>query len=479
MPSDTSIAAVPNERSSTLATQSRWVVFAIACGGTFLVSLDSTIAIAAFPPLREAFPSSPASALTWVLNAYTIVYAALLIPFGRLADKVGARSVYLWGVAVFGLASLACGLAANTDILVMARVFQAVGGAMLTPASLTLILTAFPPEKRAAVVGLWSAVSALAAALGPGIGGLLIELGGWRLAFLINIPVAIALIMYGRRLVRGPGGDFAARLDLPGTLLIILALGALTYGIVSVETTGWLATPVIAGFASGSAAVLGYLFWARGRRDATIDLALFNDRVFAFATLAVLVFGVAFSMLFLGYFLFLIEIWQFGQAQTGLAVMPGPLTVIPVAILGGRLVGRIGHRPLLLTGAAGFTAAQVILYLTATETASFWAYWFPLQILGGISVGLLLPPLSGAAVAFLPATRFGVGGAVHNSVRQFGAVVGTAVTVLMVGQTDVNLETFRGLFVVLAGLGVLTGLLCLPINTRPRSALHPESDHDR
>jgi len=468
MPSDAALSAPSRDRSDHAVPMNKWAVFAIACGGTFLVSLDSTIAIAAFPALREAFPTANASTLSWILNAYTIVYAALLIPFGRLADKIGARSVFLWGIAFFGLASVACGLAPTSGVLVGARVVQAAGGAMLTPASLTLILSAFPADKRAAVVGLWSAVGALAAALGPGVGGLLIELGGWRSAFLINIPLALGLIFAGRRLARIAGSDASARPDVPGTLLVIVALGALTFGIVSVETSGWVGTPVLAGVTAGIAATLGYLIWSRGRRDATIDLALFRDRAFAFATFAALIFGTAFSMLFLGYFLFLVEIWQFGQALTGLAVMPGPLIVIPVAIVGGSLAGHIGHRPLLLVGAAGFTAAQLILTFTATETAAFWTYWFPLQVLGGVSVGLLLPPLSGAAVAYLSANRLGVGGAVHNSIRQFGGVVGTAVTVVLVGNQSVDLNAFHLLFAVLAGLGLLTGLLCLPIDTRPR-----------
>lgn len=209
------------------------------------------------------------------------------------------------------------------------------------------------------------------------------------------------------------------------------------------------------------------MVWARGRLHATIDLALFRDRAFALATLAALVFGLSFSMLFLGYFLFLIEIWRFGEAATGLAIMAGPLIVIPVAILGGSLAARIGHRPLLLTGSAGFVLAQVTLYLTVSETAALWFYWMPLQVLGGISVGLLLPPLSGAAVAHLSPARFGVGGAVHNAIRQFGGVVGTAITVVMVGHAAADLDDFQQLFAVLAGLGVLTGLLCLPIDTRP------------
>lgn len=475
MPSDVPLTSDTSAALDRPVADRRWQVFAVACGGTFLVSLDSTIAIAAFPALREGFPAVSPAALSWMLNAYTIVYAALLIPFGRLADSHGPRGIFLWGIAIFGLASLACGLAPTSDALIAARVIQAIGGAMLTPASLTLILGAFPSDKRAAVVGLWSAIGALAAALGPGVGGLLIETGGWRAAFLVNVPLTAAMILYGRRLARAPGGDAGARADLPGTALVILSLGALTFGIVSVETSGWGGAPVLAGLGAGVAAAVGYLAWARGRRHATIDLALFRDRAFAFATAAALVFGVAFSMLFLGYFLFLIEIWRFGEAATGLAVMAGPLIVIPVAILGGGLAARIGHRPLLIAGAVGFTAAQVILYLTATGTVSLWSYWLPLQILGGVSVGLLLPPLSGAAVAHLSATRFGVGGAVHNAIRQFGGVVGTAITVVMVGHSAADLDDFRQLFAVLAGLSVLTGLLCLPIDTRPRPDLSSET----
>ncbi len=471
MPSDVPILQPAVTAVALPVPDIRWRVFAIACGGTFLVSLDSTIAIAAFPPLREAFPAVSPAGLSWILNAYTIVYAALLIPFGRLADSLGARALFLWGLALFGLASLACGLAPTSGSLIVARVVQAVGGAMLTPASLTLILNAFPPGKRAAILGLWGAVGALAAALGPGAGGLLIETAGWRAAFLVNIPLVAGLIFLGRRLAHVPGGDAGARLDLPGTLLVIVALGALTFGIVSVEASGWGGTPVLAGLVAGLGAKAAYMVWARGRRHATIDLALFRDRAFTFATLAALVFGMSFSMLFLGYFLFLIEIWRFGEAATGLAVMAGPLIVIPVAILGGGLAARIGHRPLLLTGAVGFTAAQVILILTASQTAAFWTYWFPLQILGGVSVGLLLPPLSGAAVAHLSPARFGVGGAVHNAIRQFGGVVGTAITVVIVGHASADLDDFRQLFAILAGLGVLTGLLCLPIDTRP--AAHP------
>jgi len=454
--------------SADPAGLSPWAVFAIACGGVFLVSLDVTIAIAAFPALRTAFPDSSPADLSWVLNAYTILYAALLVPAGRLVDLYGAKSLFILGIALFTLASAACGLAPSPQALIASRIVQAVGGALLTPSSLTLILAAFPPGKRAPVVGLWGAVGALAAALGPGIGAGLIDLAGWRAAFLVNLPVGLWLVWIGQaRLHTTATAQTGARLDPPGVALIIIGVAALTYGIVLIEDLGWQAFQVRAAIATGLTALAGYIVWARGRANATIDLTLFRDRTYAFVTAATFVFGIAFSMMFLGAFLFLLGIWNLGQTLTGLAMMPGPLAVIPVAILGGRIAARTGHRPLLVTGGALYALAQVTLAMFITETPDFLTLWLPLQILGGVSVGLLLPGLAGAAVARLPPHRFGVGGAVNNAMRQLGAVIGTAIAVVLVGAPDSPVESFRQLFMILAVLGAVSGLLCLPVNTRP------------
>jgi MFS family permease len=291
-----------------MPTVNPWVVFAIASGALFLASVDATIAVAAFPALRTAFSDASPSDLSWVLNAYTILYAALLVPAGRLVDLHGSRRLFLIGVTVFTLASAACGMAPGTGSLIAARVVQAIGGAILTPASLALILAAFPPEKRTVVVGMWSGVGALGAAVGPGAGGILIELASWRAAFLVNLPFGALIAWYAwRRLPLLGGAARGEGLDLIGIGLIVAGVSGLAYGIVQIESLGLGAPTVWVPVAAGATFLVGYLVWARGRSNAAIDLALFEDRTYALVTFATFVFGIGFAMMFLTSFLFLIE----------------------------------------------------------------------------------------------------------------------------------------------------------------------------
>jgi MFS family permease len=303
-----------------MTTTNPWVVFAVASASVFLVSVDATIAVAAFPALRLSFSEASPSDLSWVLNAYTILYAALLVPAGRLVDLHGSRRLFLIGVALFTLASAACGMAPGTGSLIAARIVQAVGGAILTPASLALILGAFPPEKRTAIVGMWSGVGALGAAVGPGAGGILIELATWRAAFLVNLPFGALIVWFAwRRLPMLGGAARGEGLDLVGIGLIVAGVSSLTYGIVQIESFGLAAPIVWAPAATGAILLIGYGLWARGRRNAAIDMALFEDRTYALVTLATFVFGLGFAMMFLTSFLFLLGIWGFGQGLTGLA----------------------------------------------------------------------------------------------------------------------------------------------------------------
>jgi MFS family permease len=217
------------------ARASPWTVFGLVAVAVFLVSLDATIVLAAFPALRHAFPAVAPATLSWVLNAYTIVYAALLVPAGRFADTHRRRRVFLGGVALFGLASALSGVAPDPASLIAFRVMQAVGAAALTPASLALILAAFPPQKRAVAVGLWGAVGALAAAFGPAVGGWLVQLAGWQSVFLVNVPVvALALWRGASRLDESRSPEPATHTDMPGVALLIAAIGGIVLGLVHV-----------------------------------------------------------------------------------------------------------------------------------------------------------------------------------------------------------------------------------------------------
>jgi EmrB/QacA subfamily drug resistance transporter len=445
-------------------TTNPWVVFAIASAAVFLVSVDATIAVAAFPALRSSFAETSPATLSWVLNAYTILYAALLVPAGRLVDLHGAKRLFLFGVALFTLASAACGMAPDTTTLIAARAVQAVGGAVLTPASLALILGAFPADKRSAIVGLWSAAGALGAAVGPGAGAILIELATWRAAFLVNLPFGALILWFAaRRLPALKGADAGEGLDVPGIALIAGGVAALTYGVVQIKEAGFAAAVVLGPALAGIGLLFTYALWARGRKAAAIDMTLFADRTYALVTVASFVFGIAFSLVFLSSFLFLLGIWGFSQGLTGLAVTPGPLVVIAVAVASGRLVGRVGHRAILVAGGLLFAFAQGWVATHITETPAYLTLWLPMQIVGGIAVGLLLVGLSGAAVAHLPPARFGVGGAVNNAVRQLGGVFGTALAVVLVGQVGAGIEAFRAAFVCLGLIGLAVAVLCLPL----------------
>ena len=443
-----------------------WRTFRIASAAGFLVLLDTTAVVAAYAPLRGHFSGVSLADLSWTLNAYTVLFAALLVPAGRLADLMGRKRIFLHGLAVFSLASALCAWAPGIGTLIAARALQAMGAALLTPASLALVLGAFPREKRAAAVGLFSAVGALAAAVGPAFGSWVIEVTSWRWIFLINVPLGLLLWLMARRhLQESTSPETGARPDWLGIGLLILGTGAVAWGIVRSESPGW--QQPLAALTTGAALLLTFGLWARGRPAAALDLSLFDDRSFLFVNLATAVFGMAFTAMFLSSFLFLMGIWGYPHGLAGWAVTPGPLMVIPVAIAAGRLAGRIGHRPLLVVGGVLYALAQAWLGLRIGNTPDYLATWLPAQLLGGAAVGLVLPALSGAAVAKLGPARFGVGGGVNGALRQMGGAAGAALAVALVGRLGASLVQFQWMYAVLAGLGLLTALLCLPVQTRP------------
>lgn len=467
--SSSPISLPAQSRAEAAPAASPWPVFWIASSAVFLVSLDSTLLFAAFSALRESFAGHSAAQLSWVLNAYTVVYAAMLIPAGGLADTHGRKRVFLLGGALFLLASAACGLASSLPLLVAARVLQALGAALLTPASLSLVLGAFPRERRTVAVSLWGAVSALAAAVGPSLGSLVTARWGWPWAFFINLPIGALALWRGARLLqeqRRP--EQARRLDLPGMALLILGVGALTLAIVQAEDPAWQRAELLGVAGLGLLALLGFVAWARRAREPLLDLALFRQPGYARINLATLAFGSAFAMMFFAFFFYLRAVWHYSLPLAGLAVTPGPLLVIPVAMLGGRLAARHGHRPLLLSGALVYAASGLWFLLVPGLQPAYLSAWLPGLLLSGVGVGLVLPSLSAAAVARLPPTHYAVGSAVNQATRQIGAVLGVALTVLMLGHGQAQRADFTPLYALHIGLALLTGLLCLRVDTRPR-----------
>jgi EmrB/QacA subfamily drug resistance transporter len=464
-------AAVDTPVLRAAAPASPWPVFWVASIATFLVSLDTTMLFAAFDPLRHAFADATAADLSWVLNAYTVVYAAMLIPAGGLADTHGRKRVFLIGVAIFLAASAACGLAGSVGWLIAARVSQAVGAALLTPASLSIVLAAFPQSRRAVVVSLWGAVGGLAAAVGPSAGSFVIDHLGWPWAFYINLPLGGLALWQGASLLQeSERSGVRRRVDGVGMALLMLAVGAVTLAIVESDVPTWSRLELVVLAATGLLAAGAFVAWARKAKAPLVDLALFHNRTYRYVNLATLAFGTAFSMMFLTFFFFMMNVWHFSLPQAGLAVTPGPLLVMPTAIVTGRLATRLGHRRFLVGGSLLYACSSLWFLLVPGTEPHYLSHWLPGLMMSGIAVGLVLPSLSAAAVSRLPVAHYAVGSAVNQATRQIGSVLGVALTVALLGHAALQRADFDALYLLHGALALLTGLLCLPVDTKPRAA---------
>ncbi|WP_047537062.1 DHA2 family efflux MFS transporter permease subunit [Methylotenera versatilis] len=449
-----------------------WRVFAIACIAVFMVSLDTTILYAGFNNILQSFPASTAADLSWAMNAYSIVYAAMLIPAGGIADKYGRKKVFILGVTLFITASLACGASPSVFWLIVARVFQSIGACLLSPAALAIVLEAFPREKRMIVMGAWGAVGALAAALGPGIGSFIIDIGGWQWAFFINIPIGLFCLWQSMTtLHESTQPRDKIRLDWVGMLLLIIGVGAIAFSIVELNSAYW-SKPALAGvMLLGLAVILSYIPWAKINSEPLFDLDLFKNKTFLFSNLAGVVFSIAFSIMFFSFFFWMKNVWHYSQTLAGAAIMPGPLLVVPTAIIAGKLASKIGHRPLLITGSLTYALSGLWFMLMPDTSPDYATEWLPGLILSGISVGLVMPSISAAAVFGLPAKDYAVGSAISHAVRQIGTVIGVAITVLLLAQTKLQITDFTPVYAIHIVLALITAMLCIPVNTHPRQLL--------
>ncbi|HZT67162.1 MAG TPA: DHA2 family efflux MFS transporter permease subunit [Acidimicrobiales bacterium] len=439
----------------------RRAVFAVTALGAFMASLDLSIVNVAFPALARSFPTAPRAGLAWVITAYAIVYAALLVTAGRTADRLGRRKVFFIGLGVFTTGSALCGLAPSLALLVAGRVGQGAGAALLLPASLGLLLEAYPGESRSQAVALWGGVGALAVATGPSLGAALITAAGWRSAFFVNLPVGLVAWAVGRRVLPAdePSGRPAPP-DYPGVLLVTASLAGLVLAVSEGSDWGWT-DPRILGAALGALA-LGAVFIRRCLRHAepVLDLSLFRHRSFSVANAATLVYAMGFFAMLLGNILFLTGVWHYSILRAGLAVTPGPLVVAVVSGPAGRVASRRGFRPVLLAGFAVF-AAGLSWYATQIGLRpEYLARWLPATLITGLGIGLTFPVLSATAVASLHASRFAVGSAVNQTSRQVGGALGVAVLVAILASSTgpaSALQHFRHLWTYAAAMAALAG----------------------
>jgi len=411
-----------------------WKVLLVTAVAVFMSFLDATIVNIAFPDIERSFPDASLGDLSWILNAYNIVFAALLVPAGKVADIVGRRKMFFVGLWTFLAASALCAFAPNVELLIAARVLQAVGGAIVVPTSLGLMLPEFPPAKRATATAIWGATGAVAAATGPSLGGVLVDLTSWRWVFLVNLLIGIPAVFPARRLLVERRDESAHRVlpDALGVVLLTAAVGMLSLGIVKGPDWGW-DDRVIAAAAAG--VVLLVAFFLRSRRHAApvIELSLFRIRSFAVASTAVFVFSVAFYALLLCNVLFLTQVWDYSILKAGFAVTAGPLTAAVFSVIGGRLSDAYGQRVVAVPGGLTFAFGALLLSFMPGADPNYWGHMFPAMVVTGAGVGLSFASLSSAAVAQLPSHRFSTGSAVSACFRQLGAVLGVSLLVAVLG----------------------------------------------
>jgi len=413
----------------------RWKVLTLVSTAVFLVGLDLFIVNVAFPDIAGDFGGSDIATVSWVLNAYAIVLASLMVPAGRLADLLGRRRVFLAGLVLFALGSALCGIAGSIEMLIASRAVQAAGAACLIPTSLALLLPEFPPRERAAAIGVWAAIGGIAAAFGPPIGGLLVEVS-WQLVFYVNVPLAALALGIGWSLLRESRDESSGRPDLVGALVLTLAVGLLALGLVEAPDWGWKAFETIAVLGLGTLGIGA--FWARCNRHPwpMVEPALLRVRSYAAANGAGLLFSASFAAMLLANVLFMTSVWGNSIITAGLSLAPGPLMAAAVAVPAGRLVNGFGPRLLATAGTALFGIGCAWWLWRIGSEPDYVGEMLPGLLVTGIGVGLTLPSLASAAASSLPPERFATGSAVFSMSRQLGFVLGVSILVAILGSPD-------------------------------------------
>lgn len=403
----------------------RFLILAICCSSLFVVSLDNTIVNVALPAVARDLGSS-LSSLQWVIDAYLLVLASLLMLAGSTGDRIGRRRVFQIGLGLFGLGSLLCSLAPTTGTLIAFRMVQAVGGSMMNPVAMGIITNTFPDRRdRARAIGVWGSVAGISMALGPLLGGLLVDAVGWRSIFWVNVPVTLAAIVLTARFVPESRSDRPRRIDPVGQVLVIVLLGGVTFGIIETPVRGAGSPEVLGAFALALVALLVLVPVELRRREPLLDPRFFRSVSFSAATvIAIAVFAALAGFLFLNA-LYLQGVRGYSALHAGLLTLPMAAGVALLPPLSGRIVGTRGPRIPLVVGGIGIAAGGVLL--TSLADATPIALLLVAYAVFGIGSGMVNAPITNATVSGMPPSQAGVAAAVASTSRQVGSALGVAV----------------------------------------------------
>jgi EmrB/QacA subfamily drug resistance transporter len=403
----------------------RWWVLVVISAALFMVFLDATIVNIALPHIMKAFNEDIAS-VEWVMNAYVLVFAALLITLGKLGDLFGRKRLFLSGLGIFTVASLLCGVSPSNGFLIGARGLQAIGGAAMMPATLSILNVTFSEGDRGLALGIWGAVAGVANALGPVIGGTLVDTYSWRLIFLVNLPVGIIALIAAIMIVRESKDPKASRyVDFPGVVASTLALFCLAYALVEGQHYGWGSPTIIGLFAASLAGLIAFVLVERRSPGPLMPLGFFRDATFSAGNVVglLVMFGLLGILFLLSLFLQLVL--GFSATQTGLTIIPMPVVMIFVAPVAGKMSDRIGGRWLLFSGM--LVAALGVYLLSGVSVATTQTSLILPLVVCGVGMGLVMAPLTAVVMENAPVEASGAAAGILATMRQVGAVLGISV----------------------------------------------------
>ena len=435
----------------------KWWTLAAVAVGLFMIMLDNTVVNVALPSMKRSLHMS-LSELEWVVAGYALTFAAFMLTGGKLADYVGRRLIFMSGLVVFTGASLACGLAPSGGFLIGARVVQGLGGALMNPATLSIITATFPPRERGKAIGIWAGVSAMALAIGPLVGGLLTEHVNWNWIFFINVPVGLAGLLTAPLLIdESRDTSHEQRLDVPGLASSGIGLFALTFAFIEANSYGWTSWQILGAFGVAAIALITFVLLERHQRIPMLDLSLFRNRTFGGANASMLFVGLAMFGTFFYVSLYMQQVLRYSPVETGASFLPMTLLIILIAPRAGALTDKIGSRWLVGFGMT-LLAVMLFYYSQLGANESFWAI-LPGLLIGGIGMGSTMTPLTAAAMSAVAVDKAGVGSAVLNSARQVGGSLGIAVMGAIVASASDFLTGFHdslkvGALLCLVGAGV-------------------------
>ncbi|MFE9848601.1 MFS transporter [Streptomyces sp. NPDC005576] len=404
--------------------QKKWWTLLGVCGGTFMLLLDTTIVYVVMPDVQADLNAGFAD-LQWVIDGYALALAALLLTSGTLADRFGRRRLYTVGVVLFTLASLLCGLAQSPLMLVLARIFQGVGGSVMFATGLALLAGSFQGKERGTAFGVWGMVTGLASAIGPVAGGLISSGISWRGIFLINVPIGILVALIVALRVDEAKSPFPRRLDLPGFALLTSGLVTLVHGLIRAGENGWGESRALTFLIVGGVLLAAFLVVEARVEQPMFELRLFRIPTFVGGSVAAFAMNGSLFAMFLFLAIYFQEVLQYSSLETGVRLLASSLAMLLASLVAGRISARV--QPRFLIGAGLLLVGAALLLMGGVDARSGWEHFLPGLVLGGLGAGLVNPPLASTAVGVVDLSRSGMASGVSGTFRQLGVSAGVAV----------------------------------------------------